>query len=218
MTDSRKLHKPLRVAAYCRVSTEDQDPGLQIDEIHQAARTRGWLVVSEFTDVGFSGAKDHRPQLDAMMAAAAAKKDREFDAVVCWRLDRLGRSLPHLLQLLDQLSGYGVGFESIRDPGISTVSATGKLMLAIVGAFAAFERDLLIERTKAGMARARRQGRHVGRPRRSVPVEAARELLAQGHSLRRVSVMLDVPRGTLARHLREADQEAGSKGPLQPTA
>lgn len=210
--------KNIRAGIYARVSTTDQHVSNQVEEIRRVAESRNWNIVAEHVDHGISGTVDRRPGLDALLVDVEAGR---VDVVVVVRLDRLGRSLQHLLGVVNKITAAGVGLVSIRDAGIDTTTASGKLMLSILGAFASFERDLLVERTKAGMDRVRRQGGHVGRPRREIAVEAAVELLGQGHSLRKASEMLNVPRGTLARRLAEqggGGSEGSSKSQLSNAA
>jgi DNA invertase Pin-like site-specific DNA recombinase len=205
--------KTARTALYARVSTtgHGQDVGLQLDDLREVAQQRGWNVVGEFVDEGVSGAATSRPALDDMMEQARRGK---LALVVVWKLERLGRSSQHLLQILDELQALGVGFVSIRDSGIDTTSATGRLMLHILGAFAAYERELIRERTRAGVRRARDNGKTFGRPRRDLDLRAARVLLDQGHSVRDVADMLGLPRSTLRRRLGEVQ----FGGPEVPSA
>jgi DNA invertase Pin-like site-specific DNA recombinase len=192
-----------RAALYARVSTtgKGQDVGLQLAELRQVAQQRGWDVVDEYTDEGISGAKDSRPGLDRMVADAKAGK---LDLVAVWKLDRAGRSLTHLLRLLDQLQCWGVGFVSLRDAGIDTTTAAGRLMLQMVGAFAEFERAMIQERIVAGVARARAQGKHLGRPKADLDLRPARAMLNEGRSVREVAAILRVSRSTLRRRLAES--------------
>lgn len=194
---------PTRVALYARVSTtgHGQDVGLQLDELRATARDRSWHVIEEFIDDGVSGSAESRPALDRLLKAVKAKK---FDLLVIWKLDRLGRSLRHLLGLLDELGKAGTGFISLRDPGMDTTSPQGRLMFQLLGAFAEYERCLIQERVRAGVARARSQGKRCGRHRREIDLNLAHVLMEQGHSIRRVSRMLQVPKSTLVRHLAEA--------------
>lgn len=201
----------VRVAIYTRVSTTDQHVEVQAVELRALAAARGWHVVTEYSDVGISGIKASRPGLDSMLRDAALHK---FDVLLVWKLDRVGRSLANLLQVIEDLTVAGVGFESAHDPGISTTSATGKLMLSILGAFAAYERGLLIERTRAGVALAKANGKHCGRPRHDLDLRAATILLKQGVSVRQVASMLAVPRGTLQRRLAEVEVMA-QKSPIE---
>ena len=146
-----------RVAIYARVSTtgHGQDVGLQLDELRQVAAQRGWVIADEYIDEGVSGAAESRPALDRMLDAARRGK---IDLVVVWKLDRLGRSIQHLLQVLDELQQHGVGFVSVRDAGIDTTSATGRLLLHLLAAFAEYERALIKERVIAGVRRAQASG------------------------------------------------------------
>ena len=148
----------MRVAIYARVSTLDQQPENQLLELRRYAEARGWRVVTEHVDHGISGAKERRPALDALKADA---KRRRIDAVLCWRLDRLGRNLRHLILLLDELQALGVAFVSLAE-GIDATTPAGKLQLHILGAIAEFEREPIRERVRAGLARARAQGRTLG--------------------------------------------------------
>lgn len=149
----------MRAAIYARVSTFDQEPENQLQELRRYCEVRGWTSI-EFVDRGISGAKDRRPALDELLAAA---KRRKFDVVVCWRLDRLGRNLKHLVTLLDELQALGVAFVSMGE-GIDCTTPAGKLQLHILVALAEFERGRIQERVKAGLARAKAQGVRLGRP------------------------------------------------------
>jgi DNA invertase Pin-like site-specific DNA recombinase len=188
---------PLRVALYARVSTSDQSTDLQRDEAVRLIASRGWELVETYEDSGVSGTRAGRPGLDAMLAAA---RRRRFDAIVVWRADRLFRSVHHMVTTLAELGALGVNFVSCTEP-FDTSTPTGQLLLHLCAAFAQFERDVLVERTVAGMAAARRRGKRVGRPRRHVDVERARELLAEGRPERAVARELGVGYGTLRRAL-----------------
>lgn len=195
--------KPLRAALCARVSTSDkgQDVRVQLDALRQVADQPGWNVIGEYVDEGISGAAELRPALERMVADAPAGK---LDVVAVWRLDRLGRSLAHLLSILDGLCAQGVGFASVKDSGIDTTTPTGRLLLLqLLGAFAEFERSLIRERVIAGVRRVQAEGTHCGRPRKDIPVEAAQALLGAGRSLREVSAMLRVDRNVLRGRLRE---------------
>ena len=191
-----------RVALYARVSTtgHGQDVGLQLDELRQVARQRGWEVVGEFIDEGVSGGKQSRPALDAMMDAVRTGR---ADAVAVWRFDRAARSTAHLLALLDEFRTLNVDFVSIRE-AIDTSTPVGTMVFTMVAAIGQFERELIRERVLAGVARAQRAGKHCGRPRRDIDLDLARMLMGQGHGLRRTAKMMQVPKSTLARHLDEA--------------
>ncbi|MGQ0737186.1 MAG: recombinase family protein [Acidobacteriota bacterium] len=156
----------MRCAVYARVSTGEQDPENQLQELRRYAEARGWTAV-EYTDRGVSGAKDKRPALDRLVADA---KRRKFDVLVCWRLDRLGRNLRHLILLLDELHALGIGFVTLGGEAIDTTSPTGRLVLHVLGAISEFERTRIAERVRAGLARVRASGKRLGRPAASLPL------------------------------------------------
>lgn len=196
---------PPRAALYARVSTvgHGQDVGLQLDELRQAAAQRGWLV-TEYVDDGVSGTKTSRPALDRMLADTQAGK---LDVVAVWKLDRLGRSLQHVLATLDQLTTHGVDFVSLRDAGLDSTTPAGRLFTAMIAAFAAFERDLIQERVIAGVRRAQAAGKHCGRPRKATAdkaLVAAKGLLDQGWGWRAVAEATGIQKDTLRRRLRDA--------------
>jgi putative DNA-invertase from lambdoid prophage Rac len=176
----------MRAAIYSRVSTFDQEPENQLQELRRYVQARGWTAV-EYVDRGISGAKDRRPALDQLMAEA---KRRRIDVVVCWKLDRFGRSLAHLVNAIGTLSDAGVGFTSIGE-GIDTQSATGRLMLGILGSFAEFERERIRERVLAGLARAKAQGQKLGRKRHRIATADLRRV--EGLSVRKAARVLGVP-------------------------
>lgn len=194
-----------RAALYARVSTlhRGQDVGLQLDELRAVAAQRGWAVVDQYVDEGVSGIKTSRPGLDRMLADAQAGK---LDVVAVWKLDRLGRSLQHVLATLDQLTGQGVGFVSLRDAGLDSTTPAGRLFTAMIASFAAFERDLIQERVVAGVRRAQAAGKHCGRPRKDLDIRPAVALLKEGRGLKDVARIMKVPRATLRRRLEEAGQ------------
>ena len=185
-----------RAAIYARVSTFDQEPENQLQEVRRYVAARGWQAI-EFVDRGVSGAKDSRPALDALVRDA---RRRKFDTVVVWRLDRLGRNLRHLILLLEELQALGVAFVSLSE-GIDATTPAGKLQLHILGAIAEFERARIAERVKAGLQRAKAQGKRLGRPRRAVP--ESRLAPVRGLSIRQAAAMLGVSPATAHRWLRE---------------
>jgi DNA invertase Pin-like site-specific DNA recombinase len=138
----------MRAAIYARVSTVDQEPENQLQELRRYVEARGWSA-AEYVDRGVSGAKDRRPALDQLLTDA---KRRRFDVLVCWRLDRLGRSLKHLITFLDELQSLGVAFVSLAE-GIDATTPAGKLQMHILGAIAEFERERIRERVLAGLHR-----------------------------------------------------------------
>jgi DNA invertase Pin-like site-specific DNA recombinase len=184
----------MKAAIYARVSTFDQEPENQLQELRRYAEARGWSVV-EFVDRGVSGTKDRRPALDQLVSDA---KRRRFDVVVCWRLDRLGRNLKHLITLLEDLQALGVAFVSLAE-GIDATTAAGKLQLHILGAIAEFERERIRERVLAGLARARAQGKRLGRPRTRRAV-----IDIPGGSVRAAARAWGVSESTAARRINAA--------------
>jgi DNA invertase Pin-like site-specific DNA recombinase len=150
-----------RAAVYVRVSTVDQHPETQLNELRQFASQRGFDIVQEYTDHGFSGTKARRPALDKLMEDARRHK---FDVLMVWSIDRLARSTKHLLQTLDELNGMGIQFLSQRE-SIDTDGPLGRAIIVIVSAMAELERCILIERVRAGMRRAKLEGRQIGRSR-----------------------------------------------------
>jgi len=212
------MSRPKRAALYARVSTtgHGQDVGLQLDELREAARVRGWEIYDTFVDEGLSGAKTDRPQLQQMLSACQAGR---VDVVACWKLDRLGRSLRHVLEILDQLGEQGVEFVSLRDHGLDTTTPSGRLFTAIIAAFAAFEREIIRERVIAGVRRAQAAGKHCGRPRVEMDLRPALAMLDQGHGLKTTAKALGVSRATLRRRLTEAGhwprQDGQNPGPAE---
>jgi DNA invertase Pin-like site-specific DNA recombinase len=151
--------KPTKVAIYVRVSRLDQNPDNQMAELRRYVTARDWQA-TEFIDAGVSGSKDRRPQLDAMMKDV---KRRRFDTVVCWKLDRLGRDMRHLINLLDELRALDVGLVTLGE-GLDTTTPAGRMAFGIFASVAEFERERLRERTLLGLDRARAAGKRLGRP------------------------------------------------------
>jgi putative DNA-invertase from lambdoid prophage Rac len=194
----------MRAAIYARVSTLDQEPENQTQELRRYIEARGWTG-KEFVDHGVSGAKDRRPALDALLKDA---KRRRFDVVVCWRLDRLGRNLRHLVTLVDELQSLGVAFVSLGE-GIDCTTPAGKLQLHILAALAEFERERIRERIHAGLSRARREGQRLGRrPTRISETDLAR---VAGLSVRDAAETLGVPRSVL--HRARVSRNHGRQAP-----
>jgi DNA invertase Pin-like site-specific DNA recombinase len=196
-----------RAAIYCRVSTTDQNPENQALPLRSFAAARGWTA-TEYIDVGQSGAKEKRPALDRLMADVRA---RNVDVVVATKLDRLARSVSHLVAMGQEFQALGVDLV-ILDQTIDSTTPAGRLLFNVLASIAEFERDLIVDRVKAGLQRARAQGRRIGRPRRLVDVHRARFELEKGDSLRQVARRLGVPPSTLSARLR-----SGPK-PLAPAA
>ena len=186
------LEPTLRAAVYARVSTLDQEPENQLAELRQYVAARGWTATT-YIDRGVSGAKERRPALDRVIRDARRCR-RRFDVLVCWRLDRLGRSLKHLVTLLDELQALGVSFVSLGE-GIDCTTPAGRLQLHILAALAEFKRSRIAERVQAGLARARKQGKRLGRPRIVRPPMT----LPKGLTVRQAADSWGVSKSTAAR-------------------
>jgi DNA invertase Pin-like site-specific DNA recombinase len=190
----------MRVALYGRVSTANhgQDVGMQMTELRHYCARRGFEITGEYIDHGISGAKDSRPALNRLMADA---HQRRFDAVCCWKLDRFGRSLKHLVNAIADLEAMGIAFISLQD-NLDLSTPPGRLMFHIIAAMAQFERSLIQERVRAGMRNARAKGRQIGRRRAAFDPEQARSLLLAGRSLAQVGAALGVSASTVCRRLQ----------------
>lgn len=188
-----------RVALYARVSTSDQKADLQLDALRALAAQRGWIVAGEYVDQGVSGAKSRRPELDRLMQDAHAGR---VDIVAVWRFDRFARSTQHLVTALNDFRARNVEFVSVQD-GCDTTTAAGRMVFGVIASLAEFERELIRERVIAGMAAAKRRGRHSGRPKARVDVARARALRAAGVSLRDVARDLGVGLATVQRALAD---------------
>jgi DNA invertase Pin-like site-specific DNA recombinase len=191
-----------RVAIYLRVSTDKQTTDSQRRELEAVAERSGWKVVKVYEDAGISGAKgrDKRPGLDAMMKAVNAK---EFDMVASWSVDRLGRSLTDLLGILQSLHEKGVGL-FLHQQGLDTTTTAGKAMFQMLGVFAEFERGIIRERVKAGLARAKAKGIILGRRRVKPSVEARIvELRAEGDGILKIGKKLGIGTSVVQRVFKE---------------
>lgn len=184
------------VALYARVSTLDQNCEVQLQDLRRYAGQR-FGPVREYVDVGVSGTQRRRPQLDALLADA---HKRRFEVVLVWKFDRFARSLKHLIDSLEEFRALGIDFISYTE-GIDTTTPSGQLLFHVVGAVAQFERDLIAERVRAGMAYARAMGKRIGRPRAPVDAERAVELHQEGRSLREIARALDIPVSRVRRAL-----------------
>jgi DNA invertase Pin-like site-specific DNA recombinase len=189
-----------RVALYCRVSTTDkgQDPNLQLIPLKEYCKAREWQVAGEYIDVGQSGDKDHRPELDRLLNDA---RKRKIDCIIVWKLDRWGRSLKHLINSLSELQSLGVAFVSYQE-NIDLSTPSGKMMFHIIGAMAEFERELIRERVKAGIQNAQKKGVRVGR--KALPpivADNVRELRTKGQSIRTIAKKLKLSVGAVHKTL-----------------
>jgi DNA invertase Pin-like site-specific DNA recombinase len=198
----------MRVAIYARVSTSNngQDPTMQTRELREYCDRRGWTVAGEYVDIGISGTKERRPELDRLMQDAHR---RRFDAVVVWKFDRFARSVSHLLRALETFKAQGIEFVSFSEQ-LDTSTPAGKLVFTVLGAVAELERSLIVERVKAGLRNARAKGKTLGRPRKIADAARIAELRAQGRSWRKIARQL----GMSARTARRAGQNPASLSPL----
>jgi len=191
----------MTAAVYARVSTADQTCENQLLELRRYTAARGWTA-TEYVDNAVSGTADRRPALDRLVQDA---KRRRFDVLVVWRLDRLGRNLRHLVALLDDLQVLGVAFVSLAE-GIDATTPAGRLQMHLLAAIAEFERGRIVERVRAGLERARRQGKRLGRRPYDIP-DARFEQVA-GLSLRAAATQLGVSRSVVHRWRLSGRREA----------
>jgi DNA invertase Pin-like site-specific DNA recombinase len=196
------MNKAKKVALYARVSTNGghQNPEAQLLELREYAKARGWEIAGEYVD-RMSGSKDSRPKLDQLMVAA---RERRVDIILCWKLDRWGPSLRHLVNSVADLEALGVSFCSLKD-AFDTTTPSGRLQFQILGAMAEFERELIRERVRMGLRNARAKGKRLGRPRAALPMGKIRSMRAKGATLREIAKRLDVSPALLCRELKVSE-------------
>ena len=187
----------MRAAIYARVSTTDQSTEPQVQEARRYVRARSWAEATEYVDHGVSGAKDRRPALDRLIRDARRGR---IDVIVIWSLDRLGRSLRHLVVLLDEIHALDISLVSLRE-GLDLSTPAGRLQWQIIGAISEFERARIAERVAAGLARAKSQGKTLGRPRVEVSADALASVV--GLSTRQAAVRLGISASTVRRRLHQ---------------
>ena len=199
MRPSSERAAPLkRAVLYMRVSTVDQHPESQLYDLRQMAAQRGYEIVREYTD-RISGVKARRPALDEMMRDA---RRGQFDIVLVWACDRIARSVRHFLEVLDEFNHLGLEFASFREQ-IDTGGPLGRAIVVIIGAIAELERNLIVERVRAGMRRARLEGRHIGRPALDLDREAILRDRRSGDSLGTIARNHGISRTSVHRVLSE---------------
>lgn len=188
------------MVTYSRVSTanHDQKPEVQVSQLNRYCAAREWDIAHEIIDHGYSGSSDKRPGLKQLMQLARA---REIDVVVCTKMDRLFRSLKHLVATLEEFDSLGVVFVAIGD-GVDWSTPQGRLFAQILGSLSEFERALIVERTLAGLQYAREQGKTLGRPKKRND-EAIRRLREEGLSYRAIEAKLGLSRGAVWRSIRD---------------
>lgn len=192
----------MKIALYARVSTEGQDPEVQLQALRAHATQRGWTIVEEFVDHGYSGAKEKRPALDRMIQGAWTGT---FQAVLVWRFDRFARSVKHLLTALEKFRSLNINFISLQEQ-FDTSTPIGHAMFTIIGAMAQLERDIIRERVKAGLDRARSRGVRLGRPISPARSDEATLLKQQGLSVPEIAKRLRCSRSTVKRRLHDAEE------------
>src|SRR3989454_9634432 len=197
-----------RVAIYARVSTTDQTCDNQLRDLRDYCRARGWTDVREFIDTGISGTKERRPALDKLMAEV---KGRHVDVVVVAAFDRLGRSVRHLVETLELLRHLDVEFISLREQ-IDTGSPLGQAVFTIIAAIAQLERSLIVERVKAGLRRARAEGKRLGRPRLKVDERQLRIVASQKLPVRAAAKALGGSPSSYLRLVRQPNGDAPGGG------
>jgi DNA invertase Pin-like site-specific DNA recombinase len=186
----------MRAAIYARVSTNNgQDPQMQTRELREYCGRRGWDIAGEYVDTGVSGAKEHRPQLDALLVLC---RKRRVDAVVVYRYDRFARSLRQLVNALEEFRSLGIEFISLHE-GVDTSTPNGRLVFGIFASIAEFERELIRDRVKSGIAAARSKGMKLGRPRVSVDAARVAALRNSGASWSTIARQLGLSAGTAKR-------------------
>jgi DNA invertase Pin-like site-specific DNA recombinase len=193
-----------RVAIYTRVSTLDQTIDNQLIELRDHCSKMGWEIVKEYADEGLSGtlSRDKRPALNSLIKDAYRKK---FDSVVCWDISRLGRSMKELILFLSDMKDKGVGICSVRQ-GFDTSTSMGEIMFQFVGILSSWEREMIRERTLAGLERAKREGKTLGRRKVTNDTMTAKiiELRSAKKSIRAIASEVGVSRGTVSNVLKVA--------------
>ena len=204
------LQQSARAAIYARVSTTNhgQDVSMQTRDLEQFAQARGWRLVDSYLDVGISGSKDKRPQLDRLMADA---HKRRFDIVIVWRFDRFARSVSHLLRALETFNALGIAFVSLSEQ-MDTTTPTGKMIFTVLGAVAELERSLIVERVRAGLRNARAKGKTLGRPRKIVDATKIAALRAQGRSWRDIAREVGTNTASARRAVLGCDKNVSGSG------
>jgi DNA invertase Pin-like site-specific DNA recombinase len=201
-----------RAAIYARVSTNNgQKPEMQLGEVRQYCSRREWQVVHEYVDRGISGSKEHRPALDRLIADC---RKRAVDCVVVYRYDRFARSLRQLVNALEEFRALGIDFVSLHE-GVDTSTPNGRLVFGIFASIAEFERELIRDRVKSGLALAKSRGKRLGRPR--VPVDTLKigALRKEGRSWAEICGSLGISKGTAQRAALSLPKNLPELAPLK---
>jgi len=185
----------MKVAIYCRVSTKDQNIQMQLDLCRELCKRGKHEIYEEYIDIGESGKKESRPAFDEMLKAMRRYK---FHAICVYKIDRIGRSLPHLINLFEEFTAKSVHFMSATQ-NIDSSTPEGKMFLRLIMILAEFEREMTVARVNSGIARARREGKTLGRPRKSINYFKVLKLRSDGLSLRNIASELNVSLGAVQR-------------------
>ena len=202
-----------RAAIYARVSTNNgQKPEMQLGEVRQYCSRREWQIVQEYVDRGISGSKEHRPALDRLIADC---RKRAVDCVVVYRYDRFARSLRQLVNALEEFRALGIDFVSLHE-GVDTSTPNGRLVFGIFASIAEFERELIRDRVKSGLALAKSKGKRLGRPRVSVDFLRVATLRKEGRSWAEICDSLGISKGTAQRAFLSLPKNLPELVPLKP--
>ncbi|MFQ5684912.1 MAG: recombinase family protein [Candidatus Binatia bacterium] len=199
------------VALYARVSTNQQDPEVQLRELRALATARGWTISREYVDAGISGASNSRPELSRLLADAHKGC---FAGILVWRLDRLGRSLRHLVTVVEDLLARGIEVISATEPHMDSTTPTGRLLRNIFASVAEYEREMIRERVVAGLRKAKASGKRIGRPKKVINRFQVDRLRAEGKSWRKIAKKMDLPKSTVYHHRGLCLDRSGDPRPL----
>lgn len=203
----------MRAAIYARVSTNNgQNPEMQLGELRAYCQRRAWDIAGEYVDAGISGSKEHRPALDRLLSSC---RKREVDAVVVYRYDRFARSLRQLVNALEEFRALGIEFVSLHE-GVDTSTPNGRLVFGIFASIAEFERELIRDRVRSGLASAKARGKHLGRPRVNVDSSKVAVLRSSGASWAKVAEALGVGEGTARRASQQPAKNPSAATSLTP--
>ena len=197
------------VALYARVSTTHQDPDVQLRELRALVAARGWTISREYVDAGISGASTSRPELSRLLADAHKGC---FAGILVWRLDRLGRSLRHLVTVVEDLLARGIDVISATEPHMDSTTPTGRLLRNIFASVAEYEREMIRERVVAGLRKAKASGKRIGRPKAVLNRLRIEQLRGEGLSWREVARKTGLPKSTVYRYQRRS-QTPSAKAP-----
>ena len=186
-----------KVAIYVRVSTKDQSVGMQLNDLERYSKERGLNIFKVYEDNGVSGTKETRPALGQLMGDA---RKRKFNVVLVWRFDRFARSTKHLVNALYEFRNLGIDFISYQE-NIDTSSPLGEAIFTIISAMSKLERDIIAERVKGGLRKARANGKRLGRPKNEVDTDKVIECRKQNKSIRQIAAELNLSKGAVQRAL-----------------